>query len=481
MKATALVFFLILFLFCGIRFVFAQTTDRGGQSSPQKDDDIRLISSSETSVTLEFRPSWRPVRQEALDGQTYTSYGFDLAESDPENAGLPMIPYRSLPILVGTDQTPRIEILAAESEPLTGINLLPVPYPDRKTTRWTYKAGEKYASFHFEKLAEASPIHHVRGYRMSYIRFYPLSYDAGTKTVKKYSRIQMRVSFGRFTDPSAAVQIKTLVQKDEPFVSSMINYETAKAWRKEVIRASTIKTIAASESVLGIGRFYKLACTDEGLYKLDKAYLESIGIDIATIDPRKIKIYYNGGEELPASLDAERISELRECAIYVDGQTDGQFDAADYVLFYIKGPQGVKYDVPKYPPSTSPGTDTSPRLTHYLNRQTTGVYAFLALDGDDGKRLTVSSSLQNSAPLVPQSFRTQVFVENERINFSGSGTDFFNAPLTTNLRNLTYQIQLPGIDKTNTVYYRMKAVSTGQRDLVKWFEDGRPLTTAYTG
>jgi len=77
--------------------------------------------------------------------------------------------------------------------------------------------------------------------------------------------------------------------------------------------------------VLRQGQWYKLAVTQDGIYKINHAFLEDMGINVGTIDPRSIKIFGNGGKLLPQPNSLERPVDLIENAIIVVGEGSGQY------------------------------------------------------------------------------------------------------------------------------------------------------------
>ena len=83
---------------------------------------------------------------------------------------------------------------------------------------------------------------------------------------------------------------------------------------------------------------------EDGAYILNAQYVSAAGINLSGIDPRTIKIYSNGGTELPESITQPRSDDLVENAIYLEGEADGQFNPNGYVLFYGKSVRGWKYD-----------------------------------------------------------------------------------------------------------------------------------------
>lgn len=96
----------------------------------------------------------------------------------------------------------------------------------------------------------------------------------------------------------------------------------------------------ASSSVLasGSGDWYKIEVKKDGIYKIDKQFLENLGIDISSLDPQDINIYGNGDGRLPELNSSPRTDDLAKNAIYIEGELDGVFDDNDYILFYGWGP-----------------------------------------------------------------------------------------------------------------------------------------------
>ncbi|HEX2901427.1 MAG TPA: hypothetical protein VHS96_17060, partial [Bacteroidia bacterium] len=92
-----------------------------------------------------------------------------------------------------------------------------------------------------------------------------------------------------------------------------------------------------AESVLKTGTWYKFGVTSEGIYQLDHSFFSGLGIDPASIDPRTVKVYGNGGAALPQVAGTYPYDDLVENALLTQGAGDGSFDAGDYVAFYSAG------------------------------------------------------------------------------------------------------------------------------------------------
>ncbi|MEL7529770.1 MAG: type IX secretion system sortase PorU [Bacteroidota bacterium] len=146
----------------------------------------------------------------------------------------------------------------------------------------------------------------------------------------------------------------------------------------------TAQTIA-DHSVLSQGTWYKLGIVETGLYKLDLAYLNSIGFNTSGIDPRHIQIYGNGGGMLPQANNVAVHDDLVENAIHVEGEADGSFDTGDFVLFYAEGPHQWDYD------------EASDQFRHQFNLYADTNYYFITLGAAAGKRVLEAAS-PNASP-----------------------------------------------------------------------------------
>lgn len=93
---------------------------------------------------------------------------------------------------------------------------------------------------------------------------------------------------------------------------------------------------AIQNSVLASGSWHKFYVEKSGVYKLSKAFLQSIGVNVA-VDPRNIKIYGNGGRMLPLLNSISYPFDLEENAVQFIGEEDGVFNDSDYILFYAEG------------------------------------------------------------------------------------------------------------------------------------------------
>ena len=93
-----------------------------------------------------------------------------------------------------------------------------------------------------------------------------------------------------------------------------------------------------SSSVLSTGSWYKISVKNDGVCKIDKTFLESLGINTANLNPKSLNIYGNGEGKLPELNSIYRTDDLAKNAIFIEGEDDQIFNDGDYILFYAWGP-----------------------------------------------------------------------------------------------------------------------------------------------
>ena len=129
------------------------------------------------------------------------------------------------------------------------------------------------------------------------------------------------------------------------------------------------------DSPLAQGDWYRLDIGGMGIYKLDRVFFTKNGISV-TGNIRSIRIFGNGGEELPEDMTQPRPNGLVEVTRYVvDKNNNNLFDADDYILFYGKSVRGWRYD------------SQQKTFHHYLHHYTESNSYFLTLGGIAGRAM----------------------------------------------------------------------------------------------
>ncbi len=188
----------------------------------------------------------------------------------------------------------------------------------------------------------------------------------------------------------------------------------------------------ASQSALATGNWYKIAVTEEKVFRLTSRFLNNLGMDVQSLDPRKIKIYGFGGGTLPESNAVERPDDLVENSIIVVGEQDGTFDANDYVLFYGDDQVEWAYDT------------ANQFFRHSLNRFSDTTFYFINAEGANGKRVNTKGISLNPSTATVTEYDKHSYHELELSNLLRSGS-LWLGELFDNTTNLNV-----GINASNT-------------------------------
>jgi hypothetical protein len=98
----------------------------------------------------------------------------------------------------------------------------------------------------------------------------------------------------------------------------------------------------SSSSVLSSGKWFKIAVTEDGIYRIDYASLKQLGLEY----PSNPRIFGNNNGQLSYYNNGSNADDLREIAIYAETGTDGILNEGDFILFYGKGTNRWIYDNP---------------------------------------------------------------------------------------------------------------------------------------
>lgn len=164
---------------------------------------------------------------------------------------------------------------------------------------------------------------------------------------------------------------------------------------------------AIENSVLSTGSWYRFYVQKSGVFKLSKSFLNSLGLD-TNVDPRKIKIYGNGGRMLPLLNSDDYPMDLTENAIQFVGENDGVFDSQDYILFYAEGMDQWN-------------DDYKTNLNIYADRS----YYYVTAQGGTGKRIANMSQPTGATTTAITVFDDYQFHETDLTNVERLGRIWF--------------------------------------------------------
>ena len=217
-------------------------------------------------------------------------------------------------------------------------------------------------------------------------------------------------------------------------------------------------------SVLSSGKWYKLALSTTGMYKITYSELSDMGVDVTSVNPRDIRIYHNGGGTLPLINKEKRHQDLVEIPIYVYGESDGVFNENDYIVFYGTGPVTWSYKNHAYERNLNPYSDYS--------------YAFLTTDLGEGKRIQSVDNASGDVDDIITSFLDYQHIEEDTYNLNNMGaTWYFNKFDVTTKFSFTFNF--PNIIKDRKCYLKSASASrnTASQATFKYKANGNLVST----
>lgn len=415
--------------------------------------DVRVLQSDESGMTIELMPSSYSERTVTVGNRTYREVSFFGGQSlDAEHFGEPDTRFRTLPVGLPGWTGNRVEVLEFQFEE-TNAALAPIrggvgigEAESPETSDGLYRPFEpnrklsSQSEFIPAQIAELVRVDLARSTIVGQLRIYPVRYNPALNVIRTYKRIVVRVAFG----PRQALKQGEAAVRNPLVDPVLVNSSVASRWdfSPEGPHGAAPRSKTAASGLLASGDWYRIEVRESGIYRLDARFLSDAGIGLSQLDPRTIKVYGNGGFELPTALDAQRPADLAQIAIYVAGEGDGTFDQGDFVLFYGRGTREWRYDA---------ATRT---FRHSLNHYTESDYYWLTIGGDIGKRMVDEPSPSDPNPYRPAGFTERVHFEDERSNLISSGLEWLGMSFNPN-DQVVFTNKLDGLIRGQPITYRI--------------------------
>lgn len=160
-------------------------------------------------------------------------------------------------------------------------------------------------------------------------------------------------------------------------ITSKIRFRVSKVSETFPELPTSRKTVLASDHPLSSGTWYKIPIGEKGIYQLNQSYLQDLGIDVSSINPRNIQVWGTDGYALPERNSDER-PKFSQFPIIVEGEGDGSFGANDRVIFYGNSPHKESRSGNSFIHNIHPYSDSS--------------FVFLTVGASGGRRLSASNS-----------------------------------------------------------------------------------------
>jgi len=402
--------------------------------------DIRILNASSDGVEFVYTPTGDGPMVFHANDRTYTRFAWNYIDGEGQ-VGQPEIPVRNFLIAIPPQASPRATLIRDNSRIQRGIRLAPVPTrspgQNRVDIREYVENPESYgnvAPIPSQQIAISEPFSY-RGYRLVRVSVYPVQYYAVASQARISDRVQVRVEWTGNQSPS-----RSSAARIDPFVQDMvINSEQMVSWH--VLQSSEVAPPWPS------GTMVKIVIREEGIFKITSQDLEQIGVSLTGINPDQLRLFNNGGRELPRAVSTPRPDSLIENAItVVDNDNDGSFDPDDYLLFYGHGVTG--WD------------QMDGFFQHYIHHYTEDNIYWLQLDpaAPPGKRM-IPFGLSQAPDQTVATTRARMFREDEDFIYNTSsepesGTNWYMALFSDN-QSRSYNITLSDVDQSQP--FRIRA------------------------
>ncbi|MEQ3796380.1 type IX secretion system sortase PorU [Flavobacteriaceae bacterium MJ-SS4] len=205
---------------------------------------------------------------------------------------------------------------------------------------------------------------------------------------------------------------------------------------------NTYRTI--SNSVLSSGEWYRFYVDTTGVFRITKSFLNQLGVNTNSINPRNLRLFGNGGRMIPYSNSVSYPFDVTENAIKVVGEEDGSFDDQDYILFYAEGPR--EYNV-----------ESNTNINCYTDK----TYYYLNIGSENGKRIQPFFQPTGNIDLMIDTFQDYQFHEIDEHNLAEVGRRWFGDRFDI-ANDKTFEFEFPNLVTTVPVNLKVYTACTSE-------------------
>ncbi|QCE41713.1 type IX secretion system sortase PorU [Psychroserpens sp. NJDZ02] len=222
-------------------------------------------------------------------------------------------------------------------------------------------------------------------------------------------------------------------------VSFKVNYDmnVTSSYRRSTNRMIT-------NSVLTNGDWYKFEVEKSGVHKISKSFLNQMGVNVNSFDPRNIKVFGNGGKMMPFANNADFPFDPTENAIKIVGEEDGVFNDEDYILFYAQGPS-ADVNLSYVNTNINPYTD---KTVYYIN-----------ISSGQGKRIQNFSQPTGIATADFNTFQDYQFHEIDEKNIIFVGRRWFGEEFGVE-SSQSFDFVFPNLEPSEAVNVKVVTATT---------------------
>ncbi len=215
-----------------------------------------------------------------------------------------------------------------------------------------------------------------------------------------------------------------------------------------------------SNSALSSGEWYRFYVDETGVFRLSKSFLQRLGVNVNSVDPRNIKLYGHGGRMIPYSNSVAYPFDVPENAIKFVGEEDGVFNNEDYILFYAQGPKAYNAE-----------SNTN------INCYTDKTYYYINVSSGLGKRIQQFIQPSGTVDLVINTFEDYKFHEIDEHNIAFLGRRWFGDKFDVD-NNKVFEFDFPDLVTSEPINLRVyTAAASTTLSTIEVTVNGAPVST----
>lgn len=197
----------------------------------------------------------------------------------------------------------------------------------------------------------------------------------------------------------------------------------------------------ASSSMLGSGRWVRIAVTEPGIHRIDFAQIKNMGF----ADPASVAIFGNNTGQLSFYNDGTAPDDLRQVALMTDRGSDNILNDGDFILFYAEGTHRYKYNE---------STGNFDFLRHHYSDT---AFYFITSQAGAALQIQAAASVAGEPELFTNSTDVSFRYETEGINLIRSGREWYQQVIPE--RENTVDPRFRNLVTTEKIRYRVRVLA----------------------
>ncbi|MDC0338554.1 type IX secretion system sortase PorU [Flavobacteriales bacterium] len=225
----------------------------------------------------------------------------------------------------------------------------------------------------------------------------------------------------------------------------LVSYEGSLVVLESPSTSSKSAYLTTSAFASGSGEWYKVGVVEDGVYKIDYAFLNDMGVDVSSLNSDAINVFGNGSGLLSENNNDFRNDDVLKNSIFIEDGNDGVFNNGDYLLFYAKGPHRWSVD----------GSIFSHKMHEYCDTS----YYFVNINNVNPapKRMEEAQLSSNLETNLVTTFIDYDFIEEDDYNLGKSGKQWFGDIYDVQT-SYNYSFSMPNIVNTDSIRVYAKII-----------------------